>query len=55
MLGFGSREQIQKGPVIPIGMKHGCAAVPAIEEGMADKMAARNSWHGGTSVRRKQK
>lgn len=53
ILRFGSGEQIQKGPVIPIGMKHGRAAVAAIEdmEGVASEMAARYAGHGGEGKR----
>lgn len=56
MLGFGSAEQIQKRLVIPIGMKHGRAAVAAIEdmENMAGQMAARNAGHGGEGRRERE-
>lgn len=49
MLRFGSREQIEEGGgVIPVFVKHGRAAVAAIEdmEGIANQVAARNAGYG---------
>lgn len=47
MRGFGGGEQLQKDSVIPVGVKHGGAAVAAIQdlEGMAGQMAARDARH----------
>lgn len=48
MSGFRGGEQFQKGSVVAVGVKHGGAAVAAIEdmEGMAGQMAARDAGHG---------
>ena len=53
MLGFSGGEQLQKGSVIPIGVKHSGTTVATIEdmEGMAGQMAARDTRHRDEDTR----